>query len=139
MTEKSLHIVCIDDEKDILEIARMSLEMVGQFKVTTFSNVEHAFAKIGELAADVVLIDCRMPGVSGKQAYHDLRKKRALRETPIVFMTARVQPQEVQEYLAMGAAGVIAKPFDPMKLAEQVHEIWSCAKQEKAQETKKEG
>jgi DNA-binding response OmpR family regulator len=53
-----------------------------------------------------------------------LRQLPNLARVPVVFMTAKVQPQEVANYRALGAADVIAKPFDPMTLADQVRAIW---------------
>jgi two-component system, OmpR family, response regulator len=51
-----------------------------------------------------------------------------LAQTPVIFMTAKVQPHEVQEYLDMGAIGVIAKPFDPIKLATEIRTVWETCR-----------
>lgn len=50
-----------------------------------------------------------------------------MQDTPVIFMTAKVQPSEIQQYRDLGALDVIAKPFDPMMLAEQVRSIWAHA------------
>jgi Response regulators consisting of a CheY-like receiver domain and a winged-helix DNA-binding domain len=65
-----------------------------------------------------------MPGMDGPTTLIELRKKPSLTQTPVVFMTARVQRHEIEQYLAMGAADVISKPFDPMTLSAQVADIW---------------
>jgi len=65
-----------------------------------------------------------MPGLDGPSALAKIREIDAYKTTPAVFMTAKVQPNEIQQYLDMGAVDVIPKPFDPMTLAEQLQEIW---------------
>ncbi|MDD3287382.1 MAG: response regulator [Alphaproteobacteria bacterium] len=124
MTPELHHIVFIDDEQDIVEITRLCLEMVGNLRVSTFLNGQTALACIDELNPDLIIIDCMMPGMSGSETFLELRKRPAVQNTPIIFMTARVQPSEIKEYLSLGAAGVIPKPFDPMKLTEQIQDIW---------------
>jgi len=68
-----------------------------------------------------------MPGMDGPTTLAELRKLPGLENTPIIFMTAKVQPQEVEHFKSLGAVEVIAKPFDPMGLADQVREAWSKA------------
>ncbi len=65
-----------------------------------------------------------MPTMDGPTALIELRKLPGLDTTPVVFMTAKAQKHEVQEYFDMGAVEVIAKPFDPMTLADTVREIY---------------
>ncbi|WP_199221388.1 response regulator [Desulfonatronum sp. SC1] len=73
---------------------------------------------------DLILLDVMMPDMDGPTTMRELRKIPDLANTPVVFLTAKVQPQEFSAYLALGAQGVIAKPFDPMKLADEVHAVW---------------
>lgn len=124
MTGTLSHIVCIDDEEDILEVAQLCLEHLGGFRVTGFSNGRDAADKVAAAAPDLVLLDVMMPGMDGPETLRHLRGQPALDRVPIVFMTARVQQAEVMEYRALGANGVIPKPFDPEKIAEQVTRIW---------------
>ena len=65
-----------------------------------------------------------MPGMDGPQTLAALREVPVLARVPIVFMTAKVQPSEVARFRELGAADVIAKPFDPLTLPDQVREIW---------------
>ncbi|MDD3287740.1 MAG: response regulator [Alphaproteobacteria bacterium] len=132
MTRSLNHVVCIDDEKDILEIVRLCLETFGKLKVTTFTSGAQALLEIEKLKPDIILIDWLMPEMSGSEVFNALIQKEVFRETPIVFMTARVQPSEVDEYLKLGVAGVIPKPFDPMQIADLVKEIWEqCNNEDK--------
>jgi two-component system OmpR family response regulator len=65
-----------------------------------------------------------MPEMDGPDVLKLLRVRDDTKDLPIVFMTAKVQPKEVEEYKSMGALEVIAKPFDPMPLHQQLKDIW---------------
>lgn len=123
MTHPLKHVLCIDDEKDILEVAQMCLETVAGFTVTTLDSGKKAVAEAASIKPDFILLDVMMPEMDGPTTLKALRQIQALDQVPIVFMTARVQPAEVEQYLEMGASGVIPKPFDPMTLSEQVTAI----------------
>lgn len=117
-------ILYVEDEKDIQAVAKISLEMVGGFELKICSSGQEALEVAADFAPDLVLLDVMMPGMDGPTTMKNLRELPPLAAIPMVFMTAKVQPAEIDEYLAMGAIGVIAKPFDPMKLAEEVRRIW---------------
>lgn len=76
----------------------------------------------------MILMDVMMPGMDGITTYEKLGKDENLREIPVIFMTAKVQPVEVQRYLKLGALGVIPKPFDPVGLVEKVNELWPATR-----------
>jgi two-component system, OmpR family, response regulator len=118
-------ILFVEDDPDIQTVARIALETLGGFTVLTCSSGENALAEVGGFAPDLVLLDVMMPGMDGPGTLRALRELPAGREIPVVFMTAKVQTQEVARYLELGAEEVIAKPFDPMTLAQRVGAIWS--------------
>lgn len=124
MKPKLSHILCIDDEPDILQVATMCLEMVGGFKVTPCNGSAEGVQKAKEVKPDLILLDVMMPEMDGPQTLKKLRENVDLNHVPIIFMTASVQPEEVSRYLALGAVDVIKKPFDPMALHTQVLHIW---------------
>jgi CheY-like chemotaxis protein len=124
MTAPLQHILCIDDEPDIIEIAGMCLETVGGFKVTLCTNSAEAVTLAKEAQPDLILLDVMMPVMDGPTTLKKIREDHSLDAIPVIFMTARVQPQEVKEYLGFGAIGVIEKPFDPMALSNQVLQLW---------------
>jgi two-component system, OmpR family, response regulator len=64
-----------------------------------------------------------MPGMDGPTTLRELRKIPEVSQTPVIFMTAKVQGQEIEALKKMGAVDVIAKPFEPMGLADQVRDI----------------
>jgi two-component system, OmpR family, response regulator len=124
MTKALDKILYAEDDLDIQAIAVMVLEAISGFTLEVCSSGNEAVAKAVAFAPDLVLLDVMMPGIDGPETLAELRKFPSLANTPVVFMTAKVQPQEVQGYLNLGAVGVIAKPFDPMTLADQLREIW---------------
>lgn len=126
MTTKTLEkILYIEDEADIQTIARLALESIGGFVVETCSSGREGLDCVASFAPDLILLDVMMPDMDGPATLRALRQLPGLAAAPVVFMTAKVQPQELAGYRALGALDVIAKPFDPMTLAEQVREIWA--------------
>ena len=118
-------ILYIEDEPDIRTIAKVALEALGGFSVATCSSGPEAVAQAAALAPDLILLDVMMPGMDGPTTLAELRKQAALADTPVIFMTAKVQPQEIAQFKALGALDVITKPFDPMTLAQTIKTIWS--------------
>lgn len=117
-------ILYVEDEPDIREVAQIALEMVGGFTVKVCSSGEAALREAEGFAPDMILLDVMMPGMDGPATLKALRERPALAAIPMAFMTAKVQPAEVAHYKALGALDVIAKPFDPMTLADQVRAVW---------------
>lgn len=124
MSKTLQRIICIDDEDDILQVACMCLETVGGYEVTPCHSGEEGIKKALEIVPDLIMIDVMMPGLDGPATLEKMRMHDTLDRIPIIFMTARVQPAEVEEYLQNGATSVVAKPFDPMTLAKEVQAIW---------------
>ena len=118
-------ILFVEDDPDIQVVATMALEALGGFHVLACGSGAEALSRFGEFAPDLVLLDVMMPGMDGPATLAALRRLPGAEATPVVFMTARVQAHEVALYREMGAAEVIAKPFDPMTLSANVREIWS--------------
>jgi two-component system, OmpR family, response regulator len=117
-------VLYVEDEPDIQAVARLALEVVGGLTVQICSSGEEALRQAPVYLPQLILLDVMMPGMDGPGTLRALRELPALKTVPVVFMTAKVQPQEVAQYTAMGALGVIAKPFDPMSLADQVRGLW---------------
>ena len=117
-------ILLVDDEPDIRSIACLSLEAVGGYSIKSCSNGDEAIEIVKDYTPELILLDVMMPGKDGPTVLSDLRQVDSLQKIPIVFLTARVHEQEVQEYMSVGAAGVISKPFDPMNLPARVGAIW---------------
>lgn len=124
MTDHGIRrILYIEDDPHIQEIAKIALENLGGFMVELASSGPEGLDIARRWRPDLILLDAMMPVMDGKATYLALRAQSETRTTPIIFLTAKVQPQEVQGYLGLGAEGVIPKPFDPMTLAEEVKAI----------------
>lgn len=121
-------ILLVEDEPDIQKIVGMALEMVGGFSVTVCSSGAQALREIDSINPDLVLLDVMMPEMDGPTTLRELRKKKQFATLPIVFLTAKVQPQEIAGYRELGALGVIQKPFDPMALSDQVRSFWQAGR-----------
>src|SRR5262249_11327130 len=110
--------------EDILRVAELTLELMGGFKVTTFSSGSAALDGLAAAAPDLVLLDVMMPKMDGVATFTAIQKRDDLKHLPVVFLTGKIQPAERHDYEAMGAAGVLAKPFDPTTLAAEIKGIW---------------
>ena len=117
-------ILYVEDEPDIQAVAKISLESVGGFELKVCSSGQEALEVAVSFAPDLLLLDVMMPDMDGPATLNALKGLPELIKTPVVFMTAKVQPSEVEELKKLGALDVIAKPFDPMTLAEDIMLIW---------------
>jgi CheY-like chemotaxis protein len=113
----AVRILHVDDEPDIREIVEMSLGLNPDFEVRTCACGADAIAVAAEWSPFLILLDVMMPGMDGPTTLAHLRKDPRTADIPVLFMTARAQARELQQFIALGAQGVISKPFDPMTLA----------------------
>lgn len=120
----------VDDDDDIRAVAKVALEVVGGFTVLQCASGADALKRAETFAPDLVLLDVMMPGLDGEQTFHLLRKVSGLATSPIIFATAKVHQQSVDRLLAVGAAGVVAKPFDPMELPSLLRKFWDQSRSE---------
>lgn len=124
MADKLSRILYAEDEPDIQMVARLALESLGGFTVEICNSGDEALARASGFQPQLILLDVMMPGMDGPTTLKMLRTMPQFADTPIVFMTAKVQPGEVAGYKELGAVDVIAKPFDPMLLSGQVQAVW---------------
>ena len=117
-----MSVLYAEDEADIREITGFALEDEG-FNLLACASGQEALDKAATISADLVLFDVMMPGMDGPTTLQKLRELPNFENTPVIFMTAKVQPSEIEQYKALGALGVISKPFDPMTLADQIRDI----------------
>jgi CheY-like chemotaxis protein len=116
----SLRILHVDDEPDIREVVKLSLGLDPAFSVRSCTSGGDALAMAVDWSPDMILCDVMMPGMDGPATLVRLRECPQTVNTPVVFMTARAQTRELEHFKSLGATGVIAKPFDPMTLANLV-------------------
>ncbi|AHF04187.1 chemotaxis protein CheY [Marichromatium purpuratum 984] len=117
----TLHILHIEDEPDIRQIVEFALEE--DFRLTQCASGDEALGGAPGLAPDLILLDVMMPGMDGPSTLQRLRRLPHLAQTPVIFMTAKVQQKEREQLEALGALGVISKPFDPMCLGDEIRAL----------------
>ncbi|WP_303291588.1 response regulator [Marinobacter sp. SS5-14b] len=116
-------VLYVEDDPDIRAIAELALQDVGGLNAALCSSGQQALEVAPEFRPDLILLDVMMPGMDGPETMRRLRAMEATRLIPVIFMTARIQSAEIDEYLALGAIGVIPKPFDPMMLADDIRRL----------------
>lgn len=116
-------ILLVDDDPSIRRIAQITLTSVGKFEVTIAKSGIEALAIVAQERPDVVLMDVMMPEMDGPTTLAKMRVMDQLHDLPIIFMTARIQQHELERLGILGATGVITKPFDPLRLCEQIQNI----------------
>jgi len=117
-------ILYVEDEPDIQAVARIALADVGGFSLEVCSSGKAALEKAADFKPDLLLLDVMMPEMDGPNTLEALRRLPATANTPAIFMTAKVQTHEVAHFKSIGAIDVVAKPFDPMTLAQTLRNIW---------------
>ena len=116
----SMRILHVDDEPDIREVVAISLGLDPEFSVKSCPSGGDALTAAAEWLPDLILLDVMMPEMDGPTTLARLRESPSTNAIPVIFMTARAQPRELERFRALGAAGVISKPFDPLTLAASV-------------------
>lgn len=124
MSKELKNVLFIDDDRNMRQVVELALKAAGDFKVTTCRTYLNALDVIKDINPDLILLDIVMPEVNGLEALKEMRKKGLLKNVPVIFVTAKVKPNEIGHYIHLGAIGVIAKPFDPAKLHKQIMNLW---------------
>lgn len=116
-------ILVVDDEDDVREVTSMSLQLVDGWDVHTCSCGEDAIRAASENVPDAIVLDVMMPGLDGPATLQVLRSDARTRAVPVIFLTAKAQPAEKRSLSELSVRGVIAKPFDPLTLPDQIAEL----------------
>ena len=115
-------ILVAEDERDIRELIVFTLQ-IGGFEVVQVPNGEEAVNKAIEIGPDLILMDVRMPKMTGYEACRALKKQENTKDIPIVFLSAKGQEAEISTGLEMGAEDYFLKPFAPDELTKHVNKI----------------
>lgn len=118
------HILYVEDEPDIQKIVKYALEKIGGFSLKVCNSGYEALDALSEYTPDLVLMDVMMPGIDGPTTFQAIRKKTEFSNLPVIFMTAKVQANEIQNYQDLGILHVIVKPFDIANLSNEINDIW---------------
>jgi DNA-binding response OmpR family regulator len=115
-------ILIAEDEPDIRELVAFTLRFAGH-EVTTTANGEEALNQASQLIPDIIIMDVRMPRMTGYDACRAMKADDMLKNIPVVFLSAKGQDSEIQTGLDAGAEEYLLKPFAPDQLAERVKAI----------------
>lgn len=119
MTRKKC-VFYVDDDEDIRSIVQFALEDDPDIDLVLCESGAHALELLPSAQPDLILLDVMMPVMDGPSVLAKIRQMPQLSAVPVVFITAKVQPNEIRQFKALGAVDVIIKPFDPMQLPQQV-------------------
>jgi len=116
-------LLLIDDDDDIREVAQLSLELGAGWTVLAASSGAEGIETAKANQPDAILLDVMMPNLDGPATLERLRADDATRAIPVVFLTAKARPAERDRLAGLDVSGVLAKPFDPMTLADQLRDV----------------
>ncbi len=119
---KALQILVIDDEDDIRKLTQTCLEIMGGWEVVTACSGSEGLAKAQANQPDAILLDVMMPDMDGLTTFQKLQANPATRHIPVILLTARGRSADQHLFAELSVTGVINKPFNPLKLADQVAE-----------------
>jgi len=119
-------LLLVEDEDDIRAVTQIALKATSSFDLRMCADGEQALAILDEFQPQLIILDVMMPRMSGIELYKEIRKRPGFDQTPILFMTAKVQAGEIERYHNLGAADVIKKPFSPVTLAETIRSVWTA-------------
>lgn len=121
------HILIVDDEEDVRAIAKLGLEMGAGWQVLTASSGKEALNLAADQQPDAILLDMMMPEMDGRTTLQELKANPATQPIPVILVTAKLHSTDEALFTGMQVAAVFAKPFRPLKLAEQIRAVLSWA------------
>ncbi len=120
-------IMYVDDDPDLQDIVRLGLETRADFTVTCCDSGNQALEEIPSFKPDLVILDMVLPGMSGLQLLERMRELRGVPWIPVIFLTSKITPHQLEEYKELGVIGVINKPLNPLELRHKVRELWESS------------
>lgn len=118
-----MKILVVDDDPDILLLASMALKKVGGHEVAVAKGGFEALDQAKQDLPDVILMDFVMEDLDGPALLERICAEEEMKQIPVIFLTAKTGPATVERLLALGAKGVIEKPFNPTNLSGEVERI----------------
>lgn len=113
----------IEDDASLQRLVRIALEQAGSYAVQTAGDGEQALELARASAPSLVLLDLHLPGMSGMAVLQAMRELPALREVPVVFLTAATDPKLLGELHSLGVTEVLIKPFRPRLLVQTIDRV----------------
>jgi CheY-like chemotaxis protein len=116
-------ILIVDDEKDVLSVTQIGLEMSTDWKVLTATSGSEAIAIAAQHQPDVILLDWMMPGMDGQATFDALRSQPDTCKIPVILVTAKAQSPDGDTFEGVDVAAILTKPLRPLKLADQINRV----------------
>jgi CheY-like chemotaxis protein len=124
-----LRLLHVEDDPAIRAVARIALAQVGGFQLSSCASGAEALSTAPAFDPHILLLDVMMPGMDGPTTLRRLAEAMSMTGRLVMFMTAKVQPSDLERYLELGAGGVIIKPFDAMRLHRTVLDHWEAQRE----------
>jgi CheY-like chemotaxis protein len=119
-TMPAKRILVIDDEKNLCTVIKACLENIGRWQVLVAESGSEGLNLADAEHPDAILLDVMMPDIDGLALFNRLQANLATQKIPVILLTAKVQTVDLNEFSRLGVAGVISKPFDPLRLSDLV-------------------
>jgi len=119
-----LTVLHADDDNLILSLVKAILEISDEFSVSNYSSGFDAIKHGSSYAYDLIILDFQMPGMTGVETLYSLKKIPLLAGTPVIFLTSDVEREEIHNAREVDIIGIIAKPFNPDKLLDEVKHLY---------------
>lgn len=117
-----VRILLVDDEPDIVMLARGMLEKEG-FEVTEAYNGEECLSKLKDEEFDMILLDVMMPGDNGWEVCEKIKANEKTKDTPVVMFTVRSEAESVKKGKEYGVAAQVDKPYNSIELVDTVKAV----------------
>jgi len=116
-------ILVVDDEVDLRDLVQTCLEIMGGGQVVTAGSGIEALREAQEQKPDAIILDLMMPEMDGLATLHQLRSHDQTKQIPVVLLTAKGRAVASEQCLQLNVLGTIKKPFNPVKLADQIEAL----------------
>jgi two-component system OmpR family response regulator len=118
-----MKVLVAEDDPDIQVILKMVLTRLGKCDVSITYQGDQVYPLAKTVNPGLILLDVMLPEMSGFDICKALKADPETQNIPVIFLTARSMPAEIEEAMKLGALGYLAKPFDPMALVGQINQI----------------
>jgi len=115
-----IKVLVVDDEPDLVSTVEYRLKFAN-CRVVTASNGREGLERAAAEKPDLILLDTNMPEMNGHQMLEHLRADPALKDIPVIMLTARCEPQDIAAASARGVSDYVTKPFDFAQLLDKIH------------------
>ncbi len=130
-------VLVVDDDPMVTRLVRINLELE-QFEVEEAWDGRTAMKMMRENPPDLLVLDIMMPQMDGWEILRLMREDEALKDLPVVVLTAKVQDEDMARGWRMGADGYIVKPFNPVNLADALRKVLSATPEERLAKRREE-